>query len=354
MSEADEDEAVTADVLGERYGIVVQVVEPVHMGTDTINRRVLTEDGARLFVKEYHSRADVEAARTAWDMSEYCRAARLPVPRVWPDLNGNLITIAAGSAWAVVDEAPGHVTTSAMTVELAEHIGTVLGRMHRVLAAYPMPRRVQQSRWRTGTVDEALAQADRVLAKALRQGHDNPERLRADLDQRQEDLHEHVHRLREHLPGELVEQALHADFTRTNLIVLADAVTGVIDFRGASGMPTWELGRAAFDPRTVATSPQWDACALAMVSAYHAENPSLPLADVRACARAALLYMLFSFYGATTNEYDLYPEAEVDLKRHWSEKQITIRRLLNSLSDLDDAFAELSPGTGAAGPTRDF
>ncbi|MDX3121593.1 MULTISPECIES: phosphotransferase enzyme family protein [Streptomyces] len=354
MSEADEDEAVTADVLGDRYGIVVQVVEPVYMGTDTINRRVLTEDGARLFVKEYYSGADEEAGRTAWDMSEYCRAARLPVPRVWPDLNGNLITIAAGSAWAVVDEAPGHVTTSAMTVELAEHIGTVLGRMHRVLAAYPLPRRVQQSRWRTGTVDDALAQADRVLAKALRHGHDNPEHLRADLDQRREDLHEHVHRLRDHLPSELVEQALHADFTRTNLIVLADAVTGVIGFRGASGMPAWELGRAAFDPRTVATSPQWDACALAMVSAYHAENPSLPLADVRACARAALLHMLFSFYGATTNEYDLHPEAASDLKRYWSEKQTTIRRLLRSLSDFDDAFADLLTDTGPAGPTRGF
>lgn len=346
MSEADEGGALTADVLEERYGIGVEVVEPVHMGTDTINRRVLTDDGARLFVKEYPSSADVEAARTAWDMSEYCRAARLPVPRVWPDLDGNLIAIAEGSAWAVVDEAPGRVTTSAMTVHLAEHIGTVMGRMHRVLAAYPMPKRVQQSRWRTSTVGDALAQSDRVLATALRQGHENLEHLRADLDQRRQDLREHVPRLRGHLPGTLVEQALHADLTRTNLIVLADAVTGVIDFRGARGIAAWELGRAAFDPRTVATNPQWDACALAMVRAYHAENPSLPLTDVRACARIALLYMLFSFYGATTSEYDLHPETEADLQRYWSEKQTTIRSLLSSIADFDEAFAGLLPGEG--------
>lgn len=348
MSEADWDAAVTADVLEERYGLVADVVEPVHMGTDTINRRVLTDDGIRLFVKEYRSGADLEAARTAWDMSEYCRAARLPIPRVWDDADGNLVTIAQGSAWAVVDEAPGRVTTSAMTVPLAEHIGTVMGRMHRVLAAYPLPQRVQQSRWRTSTAEEAVAKCDTVMAAALRQGHEGLEHLRTDLAQRREDLKDHVHRLRKHLPGTFVEQALHADLSRTNMIVLADAVTGVIDFRGATGMPAWELGRAAFDPRTVATSPKWKACALAMVSAYHEENPSLPQGEVRACARIALLYMLFSFYGATTAEYGLHSEAETDLKRHWNERQTAIRRMLNSLSDLDDGFASLSTGGGCS------
>ncbi|MEU9245740.1 phosphotransferase [Streptomyces sp. NPDC048385] len=348
MTEADWNAAVTADVLEERYGLVANVVEPVHMGTDTINRRVLTDDGIRLFVKEYRSGADLEAARTAWDMSEYCRAARLPTPRVWDDADGNLVTIAQGSAWAVVDEAPGRVTTSAMTVPLAEHIGTVMGRMHRVLAAYPLPRGVQQSRWRTGPAEDAVAKCDTVMATALRQGHGSLENLRTDLAQRREDLKNHVHQLRKHLPGTFVEQALHADLSRTNMIVLADVVTGVIDFRGATGMPAWELGRAAFDPRTVATSPEWDACALAMVGAYHAENPSLPLGEVRACARIALLYMLFSFYGATTAEYGLHPEAEADLKRHWNERQTAIRRLLNSLSDLDDGFASLSRGGGCS------
>ncbi|MEW2399994.1 phosphotransferase [Streptomyces sp. NPDC046862] len=348
MSEADWNAAVTADVLEERYGVVALVVEPVHMGTDTVNRRVLTDDGLRLFVKEYRSDADLDAARTAWDMSEYCRAAGVPIPRVWDDADGNLITIAQGSAWALVDEAPGRVTTSAMTVPLAESIGAAMGRMHRVLAAYPLPKSVQQSRWRTGTVEDALAKCDTVMATAMRQEHESLEQLRADLDQRREDLQNHVHRLREHLPETLVEQALHADLSRTNLIVLADIVTGVIDFRGATGMPAWELGRAAFDPRTVATSREWDTCALAMVSAYHAQNPSLPPAELRACARIALLYMLFSFYGATTAEYDLPQEAEADLSRHWNERQTTIRRLLNHLGDLDDAFARLGEGGGGA------
>ncbi|MFF8868181.1 phosphotransferase enzyme family protein [Streptomyces sp. NPDC015139] len=337
MNESDAGAELTADVLKDRYGLVVDMVEPVPMGTDTINRRVLTTDGARLFVKQYRSVADVDAARAAWDMSEYCRVAQIPVPRVWPDVDRNLVTISEGSAWAVVDEAPGRVAAGAMTIPLAEHIGLVIGRMHRVLAAYPLPKRVQQSRWRTGAVEDALAQCDTVMATAIQQEHDGLGQLKVDLERRREDLH-HVNWLRERLPNVLAEQALHADLSRTNLIVLADAVTGVIDFRCATGTPAWELGRAAFDPRTVANSPNWIACALVMVDAYRAENPSLPVAEVRSCARVALLYMLFSFYGATTAEYDLPQEAEADLKQHWSERQATIRRLLGYIDDLEVAL----------------
>lgn len=107
------------------------------------------------------------------------------------------------------------------------------------------------------------------------------------------------------------------------------------------------MGRAAFDPRTVATSTEWAACALAMARAYRSEHPSLPMREVRACARIALLYMLFSFYGATTAEYDLPGAAEADLKRHWRERQIAIRRLLSDLEDLEDELT----GLGASGGT---
>ncbi|MEV4225567.1 phosphotransferase [Streptomyces bobili] len=348
MDEAGWGDTLTAEVLEDRYGLVADVVEPIHMGTDTINRRVLTDDGLRLFVKQYRSMADLDPARSAWDMSEYCRAARLPVPRVWPDADDNLVTIAGGSAWAVVDEAPGRVTASAMTVPLAEHIGVVMGRMHRALAAYPLPRRVQHTRWRTEPVEDAVAKCDTVMARATRQGHDRLDQLRVDLDQRRADLQAHILPLREHVPETLVEQALHADLTRTNLITLADAVTGVIDFRCASAMPAWELGRAAFDPRTVATSTEWATCALAMARAYRSEHPSLPMREVRACARIALLYMLFSFYGATTAEYELPQEAEVDLQRHWDERQIAIRRLLDDLEGLEDELTAFGASGGAA------
>ncbi|WP_332757683.1 phosphotransferase enzyme family protein [Streptomyces sp. MT206] len=339
MEEMNWEGEMTAEVLADRYGIEAESVEQVPMGTDTVNWRVVTSSGQRLYAKEYPPTADLEAARAAWDMSEFCRAARLPVPRVWPDRDGNLISLDDGSPWAVVEEAPGTVATSAMTVARAEHIGMVLGRMHRVLAAYPLPRLRQHARWRTGSIEDALAKCDTVLDAARHQQRENLGALRSQIAQRREDLHAHANRLRAALPEDLVEQALHADFTRTNQLVLADAVTAVIDFRAARALPAWELGRAACDPRTIASSEPWADCILAMVAAYRSENPTLPVADVLACARIALLYMLFSFYGATTAEYDLPDEAEADLQRHWSERQTSIRRLIDSLADLEDALA---------------
>ncbi|MGK5496725.1 phosphotransferase enzyme family protein [Streptomyces sp. URMC 125] len=338
VDDAGRGEELVVEVLADRYGIDVDVAEPVPMSTDTVNRRVLTSEGHRLYVKEYASLAHLDSARAAWDMSEFCRAAQLPVPRVRPDRDGNLLTLADGRAWAVVEEAPGRVATSAMTVARAEHIGMVLGRMHRVLAAYPLPRHRQHVRWWIGSVEDALVRCDTVLASASRRQHGDLALLRSQIARRREDLRAHVDRLRSGLPAELVEQAAHADFTRTNMLVLTDVVTGVIDFRCARALPAWELGRAAFDPRTVACGDRWVDCALAMVSAYRSENPSLPLVDVLACARVALLYMLFSFFGATTAGYGLPDEAEADLKRHWTERQTSIRRLVDNLLDLEDVL----------------
>ncbi|MCX4529292.1 phosphotransferase [Streptomyces sp. NBC_01551] len=343
MEEMNWEDEMTAEVLADRYGIEAETVEQVPMGTDTVNWRVVTSSGQRLFAKEYPATADLEAARAAWDMSEFCRAARLPVPRVWPDRDGNLLSLADGSPWAVIEEAPGKVATSAMTVALAEHTGMILGRMHRILAAYPLPRRHQHVRWRTGSVEDALAKCDTVLDTARRWQADNLDQLQGQIAQRREDLHTQVGRLRAHLPEDLVEQALHADFSRTNLLVQAGVVTGVIDFRAARAVPAWELGRAACDPRTLANSDQWADCVLAMAAAYRSENPTLPVAEVHNCARIALLYMLFSFYGATTAEYDLPDEADADLQRYWSERQRSIRLLIENLADLENALAA---GTG--------
>lgn len=346
MDSTDWEAELTADVVEDRYGFTVSAVEPVPTSNETTVQRVLTDDGRRLVVKKYRATARDDTLRIALDMSEYCRAAQLPVPQVHPDMDGYLVTIAQGNAWSVADEAPGIVSASAMTLALAEHIGSVLGRMHRVLAAYPLPERVQQCRWRTEPVERALAQCDAVLHRALRHRRVHGGQLISDLDQRREDLHGHAHRLRQQLPENLIDHALHAHMSRTHLTTADDKVTGIIGFHGSTGITAWELGRAAFEPRTVATSPNWPACAMAMLAAYREENPALPLADLRACIRIALLDLLFGLHGATTAEHELSAVAKADSQLHWSQRQTTIRRLLDHLDDLDDAFAALGPGTG--------
>ncbi|MGB8944975.1 MAG: phosphotransferase [Streptomyces sp.] len=335
---------VLAKVLSDRYGIDVATVEPVPMGTETINRRVTLTDGRRVFVKQYRAAADLEQARVAWDMSEFCRGAQVPVPRAWRSWDGDVITPFADAAWVVADEALGRVATEPMTVPRAQCTGLMLGRMHRALASYPSPARVRQTRWRTASVESAAVQTDAALARSAAQHDPRLGQLRVELEQRREDLDSHVSRLRAGLPEILVAQAAHADFTRPNLLAQEDVITAILDFQGETCVLAWELGRAAFDPRTVANSSSWLQSALRLIDAYRVENPDLPLADLQACARVALLYMLFSLYGATTAEYHLPAEAEADLRRHWVERQITIRRLLDNLDELETALGSIGQG----------
>jgi homoserine kinase type II len=343
------DEERVEELLDTHYGMTVTEVELVPEGTDTFNRRVLTSGGRRLYVKQYGVSSDIASARAALDMSEYCRAAGLSVPRVHTNRDGNLITLFDGSPWAVVDEVIGRVAAGPMTAARAEHIGFQLGRMHRVLSAYPLPRLRQHSRWRTGTVEDGLVRVDAALASAHRHGHVGMNRLREQLDQRREDLRTHVAPLRAQLPDSLVVQALHADFVRPNLLLLGDLVTGIIDFRCAQGVAAWELGRAALDPRTIAQRDDWITSAAAMVAAYRSEHPHLPLADVLVCGRIAVLYMLFSFYGAVPAEEQFaFPSLEDDLARHWAERQISIRRILDGLDELEEALHDTVRRSGSS------
>lgn len=347
QQEAARGDEIVAKMLSDRYGIDMAEAMLVPMGTETINRRVTLTDGRRAFIKQYQASADLEHAQAAWAMSEFCRAARVPAPRVWPNRDGRALTRFEHVGWVVTDEVPGRVATDPLTLPRAQHIGLMLGRMHRALASYPPPARVRQTRWRTGRIEDTLAETETetTLDRAAAQRTPRLDQLRVDLAQRRDDLRTHVARLRAGLPDSLVAQAAHADLTRTNLLAQEDVITAILDFQGEMCVLSWELGRAAFDPRTVANSQSWMLCALRMIEAYRAENPDLPLADVRASARIALLYMLFSLYGATTAEYGLPTEAEADLQRHWAERQVTIRRLLGNLDALETALGTFGRGS---------
>ncbi|MFJ8956511.1 phosphotransferase enzyme family protein [Streptomyces sp. NPDC102381] len=330
-------EAVSG-VLAERYDLDVASLQTVAAGTDTVNRIARLTDGQRVFIKQYRSATDPERAWAAWEMSEYCARQGLPVPRVVLNSDQVLVTIAAGAAWVVTEMVDGSIAEHAMTPQTAEHIGTVLGRMHRILGQYPPPARMRHTRWRTGDVDTMLRKIDRVRQRATAQLEPRLEQLREDLDQRRQDVILHVPRLRQTLPQGLFVQAAHADFTRANLLLADDQVTAVIDFQAEQAVLAWELGRIAFDPRTVAHGLQWVQCALRMIEAYRSENPRLPDADVRACARVALLYMLMSLYGSTTREYQLPAPVAEDLCRYWDDRQVTIRRMLAQLPEIETAL----------------
>lgn len=345
MNRMDDDawmDELTADVLAERYGISAETVEWTSADSESVNRRVLTADGRRLRVMEYATSVDVNLARAAWDMSEFCRAADLPVPRVWPDRDGDLVAISEGSAWAVADDVLGRADTRSMTLACAEGMGTVLGRIHRVLAAYPLPELTVRPDWRTISPDEGVAECAVVLEAVRQREPRDLAQVRDLLLGRQLDLVAHTDRLRAGLPAELTNQAVHGDFARTRVFMVADSVTGILNFRSVNGSPVWELGRAAFDPCTVAHGNGWQQFAVRMIEAYRSQNPTLP--HTEACARVALLDMLYGFHGAAPSVDASSEQFHVGLEQYWGDRQVAIRRLLGCLDEIEAALTDADQG----------
>ncbi|MCZ4100753.1 phosphotransferase enzyme family protein [Streptomyces sp. H39-C1] len=330
------------EMLAARYGVRAESVEREATGTETRNARVHLAGGARVFVKRYRHDTDTTAVRSALAFAAYCQEAAVPTPGIWCDRDGEPVTWHAEDAWCVIDEVAGHTATTPLTVARAESIGATLGRLHRAAAKYPGPLRRRLTPWRDQSPEPVAATCERLQGH-LREQPGPTGDLRSDqLAQRREDLLTHSRLLQKALPDHLAEQALHGDFTRPNILIAHEQVTAVIDFQALSGPAAWELGRIAFDPLTVAHSATWQDTALVTIGAYRDENPGIPAADLIATARVALLYFLFSTFGAVTDDLDVPADVRAGLGAYWNDKNATVSRLLVGLDAMEYALAFLT------------
>ena len=96
----------------------------------------------------------------------------------------------------------------------------------------------------------------------------------------------------------LTTQVLHGDYSPVNLLFDGDALTAVTDFRPPDPfLIAYDLGRMAFYPNTVTSSPDWPGAARTLIAAYLEASPPATADDIRCCARVALLQLLTSLYG---------------------------------------------------------
>ncbi|MCZ1012163.1 hypothetical protein O1L68_41370 [Streptomyces lydicus] len=102
---------------------------------------------------------------------------------------------------------------------------------------------------------------------------------------------------------------------------------------------SYELGRIAFDPRTVVLDEDWIASGVNLVGAYLESNPHLPAADVTACGRVALLQLMTSLYGV--KQHYLAPGLlQEDLDGFWRLRHAAAQRLLAALGDVENALEQ--------------
>ncbi|WP_411150126.1 phosphotransferase enzyme family protein [Streptomyces sp. A30] len=321
------------------YGLHAVQVMRVQAGTDTLNYRVVLDDERQIFVKAMRLGTDERDVRTTAHLACFARSGGLPVPCMWLGRDGVPLVRHDGRVLTVQEYIDGTPASDrALTVAQAEELGGVIGRLHRRLACYPGTLPALSARWWTA---EGMSRFDgdyqRLQLTLDQHGGERTAAHREMLEQRREDLLTHAAALRGGFPAAPVRQPLHADLTTPNVLMnSADHVAAVIDFYARTGPAAWEVGRIALDPRTVAGEMNWMPVTLALIAAYHQENPYLPCADLVMSVRMALVHALHSLFGLY--EHYVTPEAyEVGgVLRYWEQRHIMTRRVLDRLDSLEE------------------
>jgi Phosphotransferase enzyme family len=328
-------------VLADAYDLHDAVLERLPVGQVTVNYRVQAGDHL-LFVKHYQGETDLAAEQAAIRQTQQAGRHQVPVATVRPSLAGDTVVQQHNITVSVWDWVPGAIVDDGFNPAQQHAAGTALGRIHTAFADHPATSRPSPrlEKWLHPDIAGLESTITKLLGIAGEQAQPaafDEEALRTLAERKQV-----LHRIPELLDGlpPLTVQVLHGDYSAVNLLFQGDELTAVLDFLPPDPfLVAYELGRIAFDPRTVVLDEDWIASAVTLIGAYLQTNPHLPAADVTACARAALLQLMTSLYGV--KQHYLKPGLlQDDLDRFWLLRHAAAERLLEGLGDAESALAE--------------
>jgi homoserine kinase type II len=335
-------EAVTR-LLRDAYDLTATGVQRLPVGQGAVNYRVDCGHET-VFAKAYPDGTDLDGERAGIEQSELAGRHGVPVARVRPSRDGDPIAVGPHGALSVWPWVEGTTMTGGLRPAQQQAAGAALGRIHEAFAAHPVSRGPAPAvaEWMAVDLEGLQTTIDRLLAEIAARGPGDDFDAHAEhaLHERREDLAQ-VPALLDGLPA-LSAQVLHGDYSAVNLLFTGDDLAAVLDFRPPrSFLPAYELGRIAFDPRSVAGYPDWLDAAARLISAYLDTFPHAGADDVRACGRVALLQLLTSLYGV--KQHYLKPGLlQDDLDAFWYLRHRTARTLLTRLDDVEDALADLT------------
>jgi homoserine kinase type II len=282
-----------AQALRELYGVRVGGLHRIHAGTNTINYRVVDENGQRWFAKLY--RGDLGRERTAIDLTEFARRGGIPVPEVRRTVTGDLIAEAVPmSLWEYVD---GETAEGGLTGQRWPAVGAVVGRLHRRLAEHPAAAPTLRPAVGARDLTRAAHGFDRLIASFQARASLSPfEEWACEAARERRGLLGQAAVILAGLP-ELTVQVLHGDLASPNLMLRDDAVAAVIDFHPSGpGFTAWEIARIGCDPRTVVLGDQWIDGLCELLLAYRDEHPAARLADLLSTVAVGCAHTLGSTY----------------------------------------------------------
>jgi homoserine kinase type II len=207
-----------------RYGLGgLRSAKGIAEGVENSNYLV-EADGGRFILTLYEKRVDAGDLPFFLALLDHLADHGLPVPRALKDRQGVQVQTVAGRPACLIEFLEG-VSLSHPTPAQARATGEALGRMHAALADFTPER--PNSLGLAGWAELAARCGDAV------------DTIAPGLSAR---IAEEVAFLDAHWPTDLPQSVIHADLFPDNVLMLGDAVTGVIDFYFAcTETRAWDL-----------------------------------------------------------------------------------------------------------------
>ncbi|MGW1158866.1 phosphotransferase enzyme family protein [Streptomyces sp. NPDC002519] len=267
-------------------------------GTATFNYTVTDRSGRRYFAKVYRSRASMAREREAVELAAFARSGGVPVPAVHPTREGALVEEAGRlpmSLWEFVADA--ETAESGLVGARWPAVGTVLGRLHRHLAAHPAAGPQLRDGRGVCDVKRSRVRFERLVSEYGRRGRLRPfEEWALDAARQRVALLDRVAVILDGLPA-LTEQVVHGDLSALNLLLRGDEVAAVVDFQPPRPRYlAWEVARIGCDPRTVLLGDEWLTGLPELLAAYRDEHPGVSVDDLLLCVAVGCAYTLASTY----------------------------------------------------------
>lgn len=336
-------------ILRSRYNLSPMRLDRIQGGQSTTNYRARCLD-RDLFVKVYPLGAPPDHERQAIELTRFASDHGVSTPRVLESENEEVLVRSGPITVSVWEWIDGRHELQGFTHPQQETAGQTLGQLHRAFTRHPLSgaRSPWVQEWYSPDLNAIRNRAEGLLD--LARGRTRPDDFDALAERTLTErlaLLEEVPGLLAEVPWGLTTQVLHGDYTAPNLLFDGEDLAAVIDFRPpVPYLVAWELGRIAFDPRTIALNDGWIDSAATLITAYQDTNPNIDLQDVLFCGRVMLIQMLTSLYGVEQH-YRAPGLLQDDLDRFWELRHQAARRLMENLEAVESILHHLASQQGS-------
>ena len=318
------------------FGVSPAALDRIPLGQVTVNYRATTDNGL-LFVKSYPPGTDLAHEAAGIRLSTLAAEAGVPVARPLARADGTFIAELQGSAASLWEFVDGQIADAGFTHAQRSEVGRTLGLIHRAFAQLPESSgpAPQAARWLEFDAPGFIGTIDRLLGVIeSRDELDEFDQLARHTLRERRDQVRRIPGLLAELPP-LTTQVLHGDYSVMNVLFNGEYLAAVIDFRPPDQFfIAYELGRIAYDPRTVTDSPRWQTDASSLIAAYRETNPGVAPDGIAQSARVALLQLLTSLYGVK-NHYLKPGLLQADLDAFWLLRHSAAITLLDHLAAVE-------------------